>query len=152
MAVSITPTLSSSEGYLTDVRDQVSNLLRFIIMNPGGTSDLWEGKLISFRKLSSAHEGSHTNFCSILSQRISECLHNKFHDFTFDVDCTAEPYDPTRTLGVNDDGRYAVVFKILIMDSNNNVSGVVDGAIKVDKITNNIELTFSDSPDNQKLS
>ena len=41
MAISVTPTLSSTSGYLTDVRDQVMYLLRFLIMNPGGTSDMW---------------------------------------------------------------------------------------------------------------
>lgn len=40
MPITVTPTLSSSSGYLLDVRDQVANLIRFVIMNPGGTSDL----------------------------------------------------------------------------------------------------------------
>lgn len=152
MAVSVTPTLSSSEGYLTDVRDQVMNLLRFIIMNPGGTSDLWEGELISFRTLSSAYEDNRSGFCSKLSERIGLCLSKKFTDYKCEVDCIPEDYHEKDNLKSDDDGRYSITFRILINDDNNHVFGVVDGSINVDPSTNNIELLFSDSPDNQKLS
>ena len=49
---SVTQVLSSKVGYLTDVTEQIATMVRFIIMNPGWISSLWEKHLISFRKMS----------------------------------------------------------------------------------------------------
>lgn len=77
MAISITPTLSSSAGYLTDVRDQVMHFVKFFIMNPGGTSDLWEDRLYSFRYLSSKYDSDRDLFASTLESTVKNfCLIN----------------------------------------------------------------------------
>ena len=149
MPLSVTPTLSSASGFLTDVRDQVASLVRFVIMNPGGTSDLCEDRLISFRYLSSKFEGNRTQLCSELSSKITSLLEYKFPDYAFDVNFTSEDYSK------ENDVRYTVKFSIII-DSINGVGGkraaLVDGDIKVDKATNNIELNFTKSADNSVLS
>lgn len=151
MPLSVTPSLSSSEGFISDVRDQISNILRFIIMNPGGTSDLWESRLISFRTLSSKYESDRETLASELERRLNDLFARKFAEYRIDVACTTAPYDPTQTMGYDDDGRYAISFNVLIY-TGNTVVGLVDGSIMVDKPTNNITIVFSDSPDNQTLS
>ena len=151
MPLSVTPSLSSSEGFISDVRDQISNILRFVIMNPGGTSDLWESRLISFRTLSSKYESDRETLASELERRLNDLFARKFAEYRIDVACTTAPYDPTQTMGYDDDGRYAISFNVLIY-TGNTVVGLVDGSIMVDKPTNNITIAFSDSPDNQTLS
>ena len=151
MPLSVTPSLSSSEGFISDVRDQISNILRFVIMNPGGTSDLWESRLISFRTLSSKYEGDRETLAAELERRLNNLFARKFAEYRIDVACTTAPYDPTQTMGYDDDGRYAISFNVLIY-TGNTVVGLVDGSIMVDKATNNITIAFSDSPDNQTLS
>ena len=151
MPLSVTPSLSSSEGFISDVRDQISNILRFIIMNPGGTSDLWESRLISFRTLSSKYESDRETLASELERRLNDLFARKLAEYRIDVACTTAPYDPTQTMGYDDDGRYAISFNVLIY-TGNTVVGLVDGSIMVDKPTNNITIAFSDSPDNQTLS
>ena len=146
MPISITPILSSSEGYLTDVRDQVIALLRFMIMNPGGTSDIWEPDLLSFRVISSVNEDSRDKLTSALSSRISEVLSRKFKDYTFDVECTTEDYDTSEATG-----RYTVTIDILINTSTGQTAAIINGSIFVDKKTNQISLKFSNSIDNQTL-
>lgn len=151
MPLSVTPSLSSSEGFISDVRDQISNILRFIIMNPGGTSDLWESRLISFRTLSSKYESDRETLASELERRLNDLFARKFAEYRIDVACTTAPYDPTQTMGYDDDGRYTISFNVLIY-TGSTVVGLVDGSIMVDKPTNNITIAFSDSPDNQTLS
>lgn len=142
MPISVTPTLSSVSGYLVDIRDQVSNLIRFMIMNPGGTSDLWEDNLISFRYIASREESDRSYLCNTLKTTISNILTRKFTDYTFDVDFYSENYSS------EDDGRYTVLFNINISNSNTNTSAIVSGAIKVDPKTNGIELRYDKSVDN----
>lgn len=146
MARSITPTLSSSSGYLVDVRDQVSNLVRFLIMNPGGTSDLWEGDLISFRYISSQHEHDRSALCSELRSAVHSVLSTKFTDYNFDIDFTSEDYDETNS------SRYTVLFHININKNNVSESAIVSGSIYVDPKTNNIELKYDRSIDNATFS
>lgn len=140
MPVSVTPTLSSVSGYLVDIRDQVSNLLRFMIMNPGGTSDLWEDNLISFRYISSSEESDRSSLCDTLKTTMSNILKRKFTDYTFEVDFYSENYS------AEDDGRYTVVFHITI--TNIDAPVIVSGTINVDPKTNSIELKYDKSVDN----
>ena len=140
MPVSVTPTLSSVSGYLVDIRDQVSNLLRFMIMNPGGTSDLWEDNLISFRYISSSEESDRSSLCDTLKTTMSNILKRKLTDYTFEVDFYSENYS------AEDDGRYTVVFHITI--TNIDAPAIVSGTINVDPKTNSIELKYDKSVDN----
>ena len=146
MPRSVTPTLSSSSGYLLDIRDQVSNLIRFMIMNPGGTSDLWENNLISFRYLSSRDEGDRQILCSTLKTNILNILKGKFRDYVFDADFYSEDYsDP-------DDGRYTVMFSITVDNNNKSESALISGTISVDPKTNSIDLKYDKSIDNITIS
>lgn len=148
MATPVTPTLSTSSGYLIDIRDQVSNLIRFLIMNPGETSDIWEGQLISFRNLAYAHEHDRDELCSQLSKRVTNILAKKFADYSFDVDFTHEDY----IKGVPD-GRYRVNFSIIITygpSGEMNEPALVSGDISVDE-HNAIKLNYSKSVDTAEL-
>lgn len=151
MPLSVTPSLSSSEGFISDVRDQICNILRFIIMNPGGTSDLWESRLISFRTLSSKYEDDRDALAGALENRLDELFNRKFRDYSVDVSCTHHLYDPTQIQDINDDGRYVISINVLI-SKDGKTYGIIDGNINVDKATNAITIVFSDSPDNQTLS
>ena len=145
--ISVTPTLSSSEGYLVDIRDQVIALIRFLVMNPGGTSDIWEQDMLSFRVLASTYEHSRDSLTAALETALSDILSRKFRDYTFSVNCSSSDYgdEPNST-------RYAVSFDILVNDAEGNQSvAVIDGSITADKSTNELTLHFSNSADNQML-
>jgi hypothetical protein len=149
MPTSVTPTLSSSSGYLVDIRDQVSNLIRFIVMNPGGTSDLWEGKLISFRYLAARYEKNRDDLCHELQSAVASLLNTKFSDYSFEVDFTHRDYKE----GVPD-GRYGVIFKILITNGPSgrmNESALISGDITVNPVTNEINLKYGRSADTAEL-
>ena len=147
MAISVTPTLSSTSGYLTDVRDQVMYLLRFLIMNPGGTSDMWENHMISLRLLSSELEHNKNELCSALEKKILNILENKFADYSFDVLIQPKEYEETS------DSRYTISFSISIKapGMNDFESAFIIGDISVDKTNNNIDLKFSNSNDTSTL-
>lgn len=142
MPISVTPTLSSASGYLVDIRDQVSNLIRFMIMNPGGTSDLWEDNLISFRYISSSEEADRSSLCNTLKTTLSNILKSKFVDYDFDIDFYTEDYNQ------QSDSRYTILFHVNIQNDSINVSAIVSGSISVDPKTNNIELKYDKSIDN----
>jgi hypothetical protein len=147
MPISVTPTLNSTEGYLTDVRDQVVALLRFAIMNPGGTSDIWEQDMISCRTIFSSKEMSRTDLASALERKLTEILTKKFADYTPSVVCETSDYDADSATG-----RYIVSFNVMLTSgtTGNTVPGVIDGSITVDT-DNSIHLTFANSPDNKTL-
>jgi hypothetical protein len=111
-------------------------------MNPGGTSDLWENNLISFRFLSSKYEGDRQIFCNTLKTNVLNILRNKFNDYDFDAEFTAEDYSSP------DDGRYTVVFNISIANNDRSESAIVSGTISVDPKTNSINLKYDKSIDN----
>lgn len=143
---SVTPVLSASAGYIEDVRDQVASLVRYVIMNPGFTSSLWENDLISFRKLASTYEGSRNEMIYFLSEKIKTILSAKFRDYYFDTDFKTEDYES----GVPD-GRYTVKFNISIApitDQTLTTSALVSGTIEVDMEKNDIILSYDKSLDN----
>lgn len=149
MPITVTPTLSSTSGYLTDVRDQIMHLMKFLVMNPGGTSDMWENQLISFRNISSANESDRKNMAAILENRIRNILEQKFSEYTFDVLITDNDY----SVNVKDDPRYSLDFSISIKAPGSDTfeSAFVVGAINTDKSTNEISINFSNSSDTAVL-
>lgn len=149
--LSITPVLSSTIGFLTDVRDQVSTLVRFVIMNPGWTSSLWEKDLISFRKMASKFEYDRNELSSNLSSAIQETLTKKFKDYNFDTAFTTSDY-----VEGEDDGRFSIAFNILLTPIRPNEevrqeSGLVSGTIHVDPHTNDISINYENTLDNQLI-
>ncbi len=145
MPITVTPTLSSSSGYLLDVRDQVANLIRFVIMNPGGTSDLWEDYLVSFRTMASKYEHNRNQLCDNLKSSIENVLRRKFSDYTFTLDFTTEDYE------ANTD-RYTIHFGVTIStDTQQTVPVLMSGRILVDKLTNEINLVYDRSVDTAML-
>lgn len=149
MPITVTPTLSSTSGYLTDVRDQIMHLMKFIVMNPGGTSDMWENQLISFRSISSADESDRRNMSAILESRIRNILEQKFSEYTFDVMITDSDYSDN----VKNDSRYTLNFSISIKAPGSDTfeSAFVVGDINTDKSTNSININFSNSSDTAVL-
>lgn len=117
-------------------------------MNPGGTSDIWEGSLLSFRFLSSSYDYNRHEFCGIIERTISDHLKNKFTDYSFDVHVDSSDYDKSSATG-----RYTVSFEIAIEkpDDNTFESAFIIGDIKVDKKTNEIILNFANNSDTATL-
>lgn len=146
MPTVVTPTLSSTAGYLVDVRDQVMSLVRFVVMNPGRTSDLWDDKLPSFRTISSTYEGDKDYFAKYLAGQFEQILNNKFRDYLFTCDFTTETYDEK-----DDDGRYTIHFNIMMDNINGSEdhtgSALISGKISTVKSTNEINLSFERSID-----
>lgn len=149
MPITVTPTLSSTSGYLTDVRDQIMHLMKFIVMNPGGTSDMWENQLISFRSISSADESDRRNMSAILESRIRNILEQKFSEYSFDVMITDSDYSDN----LPGDSRYSLNFSISIKAPGSDTfeSAFVVGDINTDKSTNSININFSNSSDTAVL-
>lgn len=151
MPITITPVLSSSVGYLEDVRDQIATLMRFIIMNPGWTSSLWEKDMVSFRSLSAAHEADRSEMSGVLHNRVSSLLNRMFTDYQFDCEFKTSEYDEK-----DQDGRYAIGFNILItkigQSEQTQMPGLLAGTITVDKKTNSISLDYEKNQDSAMLS
>lgn len=148
MPTSVTPVLSSSVGYLKDINEQITTLVRFVIMNPGWTSSLWEDQLVSFRKISSAEEKDRNSFAGILSTRIRTLLKNKFKDYNFETEFTVANYDTSQAEG-QDDGRYTITFSIMIyppnVETTTGIPGIIAGSIKVDEKSKELVLDYDKS-------
>ena len=152
----VTPVLSSKQGYLVDVRDQVSTLIRNIIANPGWTSSLWEDRLVSFQKLAAAFEGDRGLLCGELKKRVSAILSASFPDYTFTTDFTSEDYHPDDEVESDQPSvRYTVKLKILMQRSsaedNGITSALISGKITIDKETGGIELLYDANQDTIEL-
>lgn len=144
MPITVTPTLSTKTGYVEDIRDQVATLVRFIIMNPGRTSELWEDYLISFRKMSSELEHLREGFASRLANVVQTTLNNMFQDYSFSCEFTTKDY----TEGVSD-GRYTITFSIMMRRNGdfNQIPVLISGSILADTQTNELSLTYDQSLD-----
>ena len=142
MPISKTPVLSASAGYEDDVPTQVANLLRWFIMNPGGTSDLWEGSLISLRDLVARSEDKPSELASSSARAVRSVLTQKFTDYDFDCDFTTSDY----TKGVKD-GRYRLKFAITFTkQGSGTVQGaLVSGQITVNSVTHEIDISFTNT-------
>lgn len=138
----VTPVLSSSAGYIEDVRDQVMSLVRFVLMNPGYTSSLWEDRIVSFRKLVSEYENDKHVLTSELSSRINTLLSNKFRDCQITTNFIAQDIDPAN---------YRVLFDITMtrveIDPSEEIPLLVSGQFSVNKDTYDIDIKWSKVPD-----
>lgn len=137
---SVTPVLSSKVGYLSDVNEQISTVVRFIIMNPGWISSCWENKLVSFRKLAAKYEKERSEFASQLSGAVQNLLSSKFRNYQFDCTFKTSDYD-----GSQADGRYTIGFNILIYPPtsvNSAEPGLVSGSIFVNPTDDTIVLRY----------
>lgn len=145
MAISITPVLSVSAGYVSDVRDQTMALVRNIIMNPGFTSSLWEDKLVSFRKLSAEFGHNRDELVGRLAARISQVLTAKFTDIDFIVNIHADDIN---------EASYKVVFDITISSiygEDVTEPALVSGQFIVDSNTYDITIQWNRSADTASL-
>lgn len=138
MTISVTPVLSASAGYEQDVPSQVASLVRFFIMNPGDTSDLWEDNLLSFRKLVGEYEHDPQALAGAAGSRLRKILNNKFRDLDFTCDFTSKDYKENTT-----DGRYTINFDISYTNINgSSVPALISGDIDVNQVTNEIDVHF----------
>lgn len=138
--ISVTPVLSSKIGYIADVTEQISTIVRFIIMNPGWISSCWENNLISFRKLAATYESNRSELANQLSARIRNLLSKKFTNFQFDCSFTTSDY-----IEGSQDGRYTIGFNILIYPPESATTpkpGLVAGSIIVDPNDGSIKLDY----------
>lgn len=154
----VTPVLSTKVGYLEDVRDQIMTIVRFIIMNPGFTSSLWEEDMVSLRKLVAAHEADRENMCNQLSVSVNALFKRLFKDIETDCQFTTKNYDLDNNVD-HDDGRYTVTFSIFITKIDqqagapdiNHEPALISGTIFVDPITNDISLKYERTADTHAL-
>lgn len=145
MPITVTPALSTKAGYIEDVRDQIATLIRFVIMNPGWTSSIWESDMISFRNMSSRYEGDRETFASRLGDRVKSTIDRMFSDYSASCDFTTSNYNTEQ-----DDGRYSISFNIFINKRGDATSepALISGNITVDPKTNDIILKYDKTADN----
>lgn len=150
MPITVTPTLSTKTGYVEDIRDQVATLIRFIIMNPGRTSEIWEEDMLSFRTLSARYEGSREQFASRLGTLIENKCGRMFKDYVFTSNFSVEDYEEGTS-----DGRYTIMFDLSMMktgqESATSMPALISGAVTVDTDSNEIFLTYKQSMDTFEL-
>ena len=150
----VTPVLSSKVGYLADIRDQIMTLFRFVIMNPGFTSSLWEDYLISFRTMSAELEADREYFVNSLQRRVIDTLSRMFNDYAFDGQFKSENYDKD-----GNTGRYKVIFSVFYgpkmlteaPTQNQMEPGIISGTVTVDQTTNEILLTYDKTVETTSL-
>lgn len=152
MPTTITPALSTKIGYIEDVRDQIATLIRFLIMNPGWTSSIWEDDMISFRNMSSRYEGNRDLLCGNLAQKVQASLNRMFKDYTCSCDFTHEDFEKDVS-----DGRYTVKFSVFIAKTETTGTdgeqyerepALISGDILVDPKNNDLTLSYDRTPDN----
>lgn len=153
LRTTVTPTLSSVVGYVDDVRDQVASIVRFIILNPGWTSSIWEDKLVSFRVIASKWQNNPSSMTNELAQAVRSVLNRMFDQYGFDCEFTTQDYDST-----SPDGRYTVIFKISISSRAANTideyatdSALLSGTIHVNNKTNEITIDYDTTQDTLSL-
>lgn len=140
----VTPTLSSSTGYVEDVRDQVATIIRYIVMNPGGTSSLWENELLSMRKAIAEYEHDRYILANFVRNKLMSIYRRMFGDYIIDVEIVPKDYKE----GVPD-GRYALEFSVTIDHKvHGTMSGLVSGRFTVDPETYAINVEYADTMDN----
>ena len=142
----MTPVLSSTVSYLTDVRDQVMNLIRFAIMNPGHISDLWDEKLLSCRLLGAKYDYNRINFVDKLNLEFNNLFRHKFPDLNVDANFYASDYDEKQS-----DGRFTLSFDVTIEKDGSTEGALIQGDVSVDKTTYDIELNFKRSQDTASI-
>lgn len=147
MPISVTPVLSSTVGYLDDIRDQVAYLLRYFIMNPADVSEVVD--TISMRKLAGMYQEDRDNMARQATVAFARTLSNKFPDYSFDVEFTAEDYEK------KNDIRYTLRVSISISKTpfaiDVNKSAIISGAITVDPTTYDMSITLANDLDSSTL-
>ncbi len=148
MPITVTPVLSSTDGYVLDVRDQTMSLIRFLIYNPGGISDLWEKDLISFRTYASTWESVRSDLAGQLSSAVKRRLSAMFPEYGIDTNFTTEDYDDTK-----DNGAYTIKFEITLTPPNTSLteSALITGTASINIKNNDITLNFDRSVDTASL-
>lgn len=147
----VTPVLSTKAGYLEDVRDQIATVLRYIIMNPGRTSSLWEDQLVSFRKLAAQYEDNRDEFVNHLKRRVDAVFTRMFKDIQIDINFSTSNYDEK-----SDDGRYTVSFDLFLRskeigDGAPYEPALITGEITVDEKHNDIRLHYERNEDTNTI-
>lgn len=116
--IACTPTLSSTISYLTSRSDVATSMIQFCLLNPGRISDHYDGSLISFRTIASAHGDNKDQICQVLKGMFHRALSAYFPDDVIHTNFVAEDYDESNP----DDPRYRVVFDIYF--------GLTDGSLQ----------------------
>lgn len=142
----MTPVLSSTVSYLTDVRDQVMSLIRFAIMNPGHISNLWDGELLSCRLLGAKYDFNKDRFVEQMNLEFNRLFSRKFPDLSIDANFYAKDYDETQS-----DGRFSLSFDVTIDKNGSTEGALIQGDVNIDKSTYDIELNFKRSQDTASI-
>ncbi len=146
MPISVTPVLTSTVGYLTDVRDQVMSVLRFALMNPGHISSLWDQELISCRTTGARFEHNAEQFVSSLQNEFNTLFQRKFTDVQVQCELSASNLEE----GI-DNGQLAITFDIQINQDGVVEGGILSGDITVDTDTYDMKLNFTRSQDSNTI-
>lgn len=150
MPTTVMPVLSSVVGYVQDVRDIVATMLRFLIMNPGRTSSLWEDKLMSFRKMAAMYESDREDFANKLSAILTSKFNSMFSNYKFEVDV-----EPSDYLDDTPDGRYTLTFNIFILKYDKDGAQIKAPALLSGNIVmtedNTIAINYNNTLDNLTL-
>jgi len=85
----IIPSLHNSIGFITDKHERAAYLVRHFIMNPGGTSDFFEGHKLSLRMLAANYGDSPDTLCRMSEQQLQDCMKRNFPNDNTTVEVTS---------------------------------------------------------------
>ena len=132
------PVLSTTIPYLTTRSDVGAALTKFLLLNPGRTSDMYEEFLLSFRTIASEFGQDRSGICQELQSRMYQALHRYFPDENIVTDFTTSDYDTTR----EGDPRYRVNFNVYFNNDNGTITpSIVSGYFNIAD-NNEIEVKF----------
>lgn len=100
--IPVVPTLHAmSTPRLSRPADVASYLIGWLFRNPGGTSSLNEGEMISYRRLVSTYGFKPRELASKISNMLEVCMNHYFPNAGYTVECDVEEKE-----GFGDDGAY----------------------------------------------
>lgn len=116
------PSLHSiSNPIMTKKEDVAAYLIQFLFANPGGTSSLNEGEMMSFRKLVAKHGAKDPNvLADAIGSMLTESIRHYFPDDGILATCQIEEVN-----GYDDNGRLLGTFGITIAIRDKNGTPVI---------------------------
>lgn len=135
---SITPSLSSSAGYLIDIREQIMHALTTFINTPANTSELWES--LSLSEITATYGNSREGCAIQIHSVLQDYFKNKFKDCSIMVSCSSSDY----IQGVPD-GRFTVHIEITItnIEKNYPIPAVISSILHVDRSSGKLLLDWN---------
>jgi len=124
----VLPVLKPGDDQLTSLADIAAYLVRFTLINPGGTSDYLEDSIISLRYLLAKYQDDISGLVSVYGSKLTTAIRNYFPDSGVTVNVSYE-------LVTDEDGEYYSLITAVMYPDNTPVIPDTKFIIKDNTIT-----------------